>query len=275
MLSRLMLCTEVFYDFQDRGDILMRLTLLTFSLSLTDDLLKGNTNSSQRTLYCIDLEMSEQQGVSSFPLPPMQYISLYTDDHIKRGRVPQPPPPIQDSYMMFGVPFNADDAIIRPLETQGFRRLYPQNYDHKRELKKLNHSILINFLDLLDILIRAPDSPKRTEKLDDMNLLFIHMHHLINEFRPHQARETLRMMMEYQKRQRLEIADKFQKHLDGVKELILKSLQALPDADAMECKAMTSSEILQAKDKSESKPMDIEPCDGLDKIMCDIVDNLS
>lgn len=39
--------------------------------------------------------MSEQQGVSSFPLPPMQYISLYTDDHIKRGRVPQPPPPIQ------------------------------------------------------------------------------------------------------------------------------------------------------------------------------------
>lgn len=219
--------------------------------------------------------MSDQQGVSSFPLPPMQYINLYTDDHIKRGRAPQPPPILQDNYMMFGVAFSADDAIIRPLETQGFRRLYPQNYDHKRELKKLNHSILINFLDLLDILIRAPDSPKRTEKLDDLNLLFIHMHHLINEFRPHQARETLRMMMEYQKRQRLEIADKFQKHLDGVKELIQKSLQALPDADAMECKAMTSSEILQAKDKSEIKSVEAEPCDGLDKLMCEIVDNLS
>ena len=55
---------------------------------------------------------------------------------------------------------------------------------------QLNQSILVNFLDLLDILIRAPDSPKRQEKIDDMNLLFIHMHHLTNEFRPHQARET-------------------------------------------------------------------------------------
>ncbi len=56
---------------------------------------------------------------------------------------------------MFGVIFHADDAIIRPLESQpGLRRLYPQNYDPKRELKKLNHSILLNFLDLLDILIK-------------------------------------------------------------------------------------------------------------------------
>jgi hypothetical protein len=49
---------------------------------------------------------------------------------------------------MFGVPFNVDDQIIQPLESQGFRRLHPQNYDHKRELKKLNHSILVNFLEI-------------------------------------------------------------------------------------------------------------------------------
>ena len=47
---------------------------------------------------------------------------------------------------MFGNSFTADDQIIRSLEIQGFRRLYRQNYDHKRELKKLNHSILANFL---------------------------------------------------------------------------------------------------------------------------------
>ena len=117
---------------------------------------------------------------------------------------------------MFGQPFMADDAIIRPLEASGVRRLYPQAYDHKRELKKLNHSILVNFLDLVDILIRAPDSPKRAEKLEDMNLLYINMHHLINEYRPHQARETLRVMMEEQKKQRNEIADKFQANLDHV-----------------------------------------------------------
>ena len=61
----------------------------------------------------------------------------------------------QDAYSMFGVQFRADDQIIRPLEAQGLRRLYPHNYDHKRELKKLNYSILVNFLDLLDVLIKV------------------------------------------------------------------------------------------------------------------------
>ena len=128
----------------------------------------------------------------------------------------------QDKYQMFGQTFTADDAIIRPLEASGVRRLYPQAYDHKRELKKLNHSILVNFLDLVDILIRAPDSAKRSEKLEDMNLLFINMHHLINEYRPHQARETLRVMMEEQKKQRNEITEKFQANLDHVVQVKLK-----------------------------------------------------
>ena len=88
---------------------------------------------------------------------------------------------------------------------QSIRRLYPQNFDHRRELKKLNHSILVNFLDLLDILIKCPDSTKRTDKIEDINILFINMHHLINEFRPHQARETVRVMLEMQKRQRHQV----------------------------------------------------------------------
>lgn len=91
------------------------------------------------------------------------------------------------------------------LYLQSIRRLYPQNFDHRRELKKLNHSILVNFLDLLDILIKCPDSTKRTDKIEDINILFINMHHLINEFRPHQARETVRVMLEMQKRQRHQV----------------------------------------------------------------------
>lgn len=72
--------------------------------------------------------------------------------------------------------------------TQGFKRLYSsKDIDRKKELRKLNHSVLVNFLDLIDILIKCPESPKRDEKIEDINLLFIHMHHLINEFRPHQV----------------------------------------------------------------------------------------
>ena len=75
----------------------------------------------------------------------------------------------------------------------------------------------MNFLDIIDILIKCPESPKREEKIEEINLLFIHMHHLINEFRPHQARETLRVMLHVQKRKRHQVADKFQANLDKVR----------------------------------------------------------
>lgn len=173
--------------------------------------------------------MSESQQVSALPPPPMQYIKEYTDENIRKGLAPKPPPPIRDSYMMFGNQFQCDDLIIRPLESQGIERLHPIQFDHKRELKKLNMSILVNFLDLLDILIKSPGSIKREEKLEDLKLLFVHLHHLINEYRPHQARETLRVMMEVQKRQRLETAERFQKHLERVVEMIQGCLASLPD----------------------------------------------
>ena len=160
----------------------------------------------------------EGEQMSAMPLPPEQYIKMYSDEHVAMGITPPPPPPIKDNYSMFGQPFSADDTIIQSLESQGIRRLGPaaKDVDRKKELHKLNHSILVNFLDLIDLLIKAPESPKREEKIDDINLLFIHMHHLINEFRPHQARETLRVMLHVQKRKRLQVADKFQANLDKV-----------------------------------------------------------
>lgn len=204
----------------------------------------------------LSMAAPEAIQVSSLPLPPVQYINLYSDENVRRGRAPRPPPPIHDSYSMFGNVFNADDTIIRPLEAQGIKRLYPQHFDRRRELKKLNHSLLVNFLDLIDLLVQCPDSPRRAEKVcihtiviwinifisivfvtftyfdfekfkkywcnlivlqvEDLSLLFIHIHHLLNEFRPHQARETLRVMMELQRRQRLETALRFQKHLEKV-----------------------------------------------------------
>lgn len=71
---------------------------------------------------------------------------------------------------MFGNQFNNDDTIIRPLEAQGIKRLYPQHFDRKKELKKLNHSLLANFLDLIDLLVNSPDSPRRAEKVDAREL---------------------------------------------------------------------------------------------------------
>merc|ERR1719187_2580802 len=177
---------------------------------------------------------------------------------------------------MFGVTINNDDAIIQSLESQGIKRLYStKDIDRKKELRKLNHSILVNFLDLIDILIKCPESPRREEKVDDINLLFIHMHHLINEFRPHQARETLRVMLMVQRRKRTQFTQKFKEHLEKVEGIIQEAIESLPDTDSegledvKDVKGLREGEVKSVEDHEK------ENCNSLDRIMCQIVDELS
>ncbi|XP_016839116.1 mediator of RNA polymerase II transcription subunit 7 [Nasonia vitripennis] len=217
---------------------------------------------------------SDTIQVSSLPLPPVQYINLYTDENVRRNRAPRPPPPIHDNYLMFGNTFNADDTIIRPLEAQGIKRLYPQHFDRKRELKKLNHSLLVNFLDLIDLLVLCPDSPRRAEKVEDLSLLFIHIHHLLNEFRPHQARETLRVMMELQKRQRIETALRFQKHLEKVQEILQNALQSLPDTSDLDSKFSVNTEGMEIDNDMSAEQQAVDPCSPSDRIMCKVIDDM-
>ena len=202
----------------------------------------------------------------------MQYVKHYTDENIRRGIAPPPPPAIATSYSMFGNIFTSEDCIVASLESQGIRRLYSaKDVDRKRELRKLNHSVLVNFLDLLDYLIKSPDSDKRVEKVADLNLLFIHMHHLINEFRPHQARETLRMMLNVQKRKRLQLADKFQEHLDKVQETIQEALAALPDVESPTEVSKMDAEDQHTTVSAGKKEDKFRKVDG---IMCDIADEM-
>jgi len=214
------------------------------------------------------------QPVSSMPIPPMQYVKLYTDENVRRGTAPQPPPPLHDSYSMFGNVFTTEDCIVNSLESQGVRRLYSaKDVDRKRELKKLNHSVLVNFLDLLEFLIKSPDSEKRVEKIGDLNLLFIHMHHLINEFRPHQARETLRVMLHVQKRKRLQLAEKFHGHLEKVQETIQEALSALPDQDDSD----STTDNKKGVDFSSNNQKDSNQENAIEKardaVLCELVND--
>ncbi|KAK6028434.1 MED7 protein, partial [Ostertagia ostertagi] len=74
--------------------------------------------------------------------------------------------------------------LNRSLASQSIKQLYPAKYDWKTEVKKPNRSVVVAFLDLLDILVRCPDHPERNEKINDIQTIFINMHHLINEYRP-------------------------------------------------------------------------------------------
>ncbi len=157
---------------------------------------------------------------------------------------------------------------------QNIRRLYPNNYDHRRELKKLNHSITASFLDLVDICIRNPESETRATKIDDITLLFIHMHHLVNEFRPHQARETLRVMLEQQKRQRLEIAERFRRHFDKSLELVQQAVSTIPEPSEGNIKLLIDIERVQPSEGNASNQANEDGCAEEDRVLCQIIDSL-
>ena len=49
--------------------------------------------------------MAAEERVSPFPLPPSDYFKLYTDENVKAGIAPEPPPPIRGEYTVFGLNF--------------------------------------------------------------------------------------------------------------------------------------------------------------------------
>jgi len=144
-----------------------------------------------------------------------------------------------------------EDPIIS-LEDQGFKQLYtpprtPTDGDiHSRKhtdrefiLKRLAKSIMLNFLELLGILSINP------EKAEDLKTLFLNFHHLLNEYRPHQARESLILMMQDQ-------LDRSRAETQGIrdmKEKVEGILEGLSQAKLVE----TDGEVVSKVKKEEGE----------------------
>eukprot|EP01132_Coremiostelium_polycephalum_P007886 gene7886-9705_t len=75
--------------------------------------------------------------------------------------LPPPIPPKQGStYQLFGQPYSTVD-VLPSLDELGMTQLYPKgDIDPIGELKKLNRSILFNYLQLLETLIDNPTDYK-------------------------------------------------------------------------------------------------------------------
>ncbi|MCJ1258823.1 Mediator of RNA polymerase II transcription subunit 7 [Lignoscripta atroalba] len=123
-----------------------------------------------------------------------------------RYLVPPPLPPT-GKYRSFGEEHDINASLTSLPEDTA--QLYP-NPPKPQHLLKITRSLLLNFLEMVHILATNPkDYPTKWEDLRD---LFRNAHQLVNEYRPHQARESLILMMEDQvKRCREEIR--------GVKEM--------------------------------------------------------
>ncbi len=78
-------------------------------------------------------------------------------------------------------------------------------------------------MELLDYLIANPAESK--SKVNDVELLLVNMHHLLNNYRPHQARQILITLMEEQSKRRRTCIELIDKTLEEA-QATLKSLHS-------------------------------------------------
>ncbi|WVZ87551.1 hypothetical protein U9M48_034170 [Paspalum notatum var. saurae] len=133
---------------------------------------------------------------SAYPPPPPFY-RLYKDYEQDPSSAPEPPPPIDGEYMIYGLQHTTDE-VLPSLEKGGIRQLYPEgpNIDFKKELRTLNRELQLHILELADILVERPS--QYAHRVEDIRIIFKNLHHLLNSLRPHQARATLIHMLESQ-----------------------------------------------------------------------------
>ena len=58
---------------------------------------------------------AEERVVASFPDPPASLYKLYTDENVRSGAAPKPPPPAKGKYYMFGCPFDVSCKTLSNL----------------------------------------------------------------------------------------------------------------------------------------------------------------
>ncbi|PBP18049.1 hypothetical protein BUE80_DR011068 [Diplocarpon rosae] len=142
----------------------------------------------------------------------------------------QPPePPADGHYRCFGDPFWLD-APLPTLQDLSISQLYtppstPTTHGAHTSraftLKKIAKSLLLNFLELVGIMAINPEL--YAEKVEDIKTLFVNFHHLLNEYRPHQARESVILMMQDQ----LERSRKETRGIREMKERVERVLEGL------------------------------------------------
>lgn len=65
-----------------------------------------------------------------------------------------------------------------------------------QELKKLVHSLLIKFVELCGVMSISPEQFPAV--VEEIRIILINTHHLMNEYRPHQSRESLLSLLQQQ-----------------------------------------------------------------------------
>ncbi|KAI9813012.1 MAG: Mediator of RNA polymerase II transcription subunit 7 [Phylliscum demangeonii] len=195
------------------------------------------------------LQPEPEAGAKKAPPPELRYL------------IP-PDPPTTGSYRVFGDAYKVVDSLPT-LAEQGIEQLYPSGPDDVTSsaadgarsqwtldrafyLQTIAKSLLVNFMELVGVLSVDPSQYGR--KMEDLRTLFINAHHLLNEYRPHQARETLILMMEEQLKRIRDETDgirSMKAKVDDELQDLVRSIDQISAADGL---AETTGEVEGARD---------------------------
>ncbi|CCG22121.1 RNA polymerase II mediator complex subunit [Candida orthopsilosis Co 90-125] len=119
-------------------------------------------------------------------------------EHIKGELKLLVPPevPSGSQYRGYGNIWSFKDKLPNLKDTQ-WKQLYNDanltSETKIKELHKMMDSLLLNFVELINIL--SVDPQQFEPKIKDMSLLLINFNHILNTYRPHQSRESLIMLL--------------------------------------------------------------------------------
>lgn len=150
-----------------------------------------------------------------FPPPPHYYLAYGSGPDAR-----PPPPPVEGEYMCFGQKYTTVSGLPT-LKDVGIEQVYPDVHAGRAsiaELHRLSHSLLFLYLDFLDAVTNDPEQMPAVR--DDIRLVALNLHHLINSYRPHQARETLLEHLKEQRRQLQHLLTGLKGAMDGCKEAV-------------------------------------------------------
>ncbi|KAF1938719.1 hypothetical protein EJ02DRAFT_16353 [Clathrospora elynae] len=164
-----------------------------------------------------------------------------------RYLIPPEPPADDEDFHVFEVISKAKgtdvfmkdmEFIAKSLEAEDvlpgwtYEQLYPSpdattqltskaaSLDRQNYLFRFARSIVLSYISLLGIVAVDPVSEQKNEKLKDILTMVSNMHALINEYRPHQARQTLIWKMEEQVKRKKEEIEGVRKAGGKVREVL-------------------------------------------------------
>lgn len=166
-----------------------------------------------------------------------------------------PQPPTDGRWRSFGTShdLNAHDPT---LEENGVEQLFPDHPSVKLlpqpHLIALARSLLTTFLSMSGVL--AQDPSLYEEKVQDLRTMAINMQNLIGSWRPHQARETLILLME-------ERLDKIRAEIKAVieaQENVEQMLQGLQNLEVAHAQSKENSELSNGVHKHDATAQKVQ-----------------